>query len=108
MSSASYLTPRGELRSAGHKGLGIFATAPIARGETVAGFGGRVVDRAEFDRLDVHDRTHRIHVDADLFLVSPPELSPADYTNHSCEPNAGLLGNILVVTMRDIDPGEEI
>jgi uncharacterized protein len=104
----SYLTPRGELRSAGRKGSGVFATGPIARGESVAGFGGRVVDRAEFDELDVHERTHSIQVDEDLFLVGAGELDAADYMNHSCEPNAGLLGNILVVAMRDIAAGEEI
>jgi hypothetical protein len=96
------------LRSAGRKGSGVFATAPIALGESVAGFGGRVVDRAEFDELDVHERTHSIQVDEDLFLVGAGELDAADYMNHSCEPNAGLLGNILVVAMRDIAPGEEI
>jgi hypothetical protein len=102
------LTPRAELRDAGPKGLGIFATAPIARGETVAGFGGQVFEREEFDRLDAHRRAHSIQIDADLYLVSPVELEPADYANHSCEPNAGLLGNVLVVAMTDIGAGEEI
>jgi hypothetical protein len=104
----SYLTPKAELRSAGGKGFGIFATAAIARDEPVVGFGGRVVERREFDQLDTHERTHGIQIDDDLFLVSPPELDPADYTNHSCEPNAGLRGNVVVVAMRDIEAGEEI
>jgi hypothetical protein len=102
------LTPRAELRDAGRKGLGIFAGQPIARGETIAGFGGQVFDRAEFDRLDQDRRSHSIQIDTDLFLVSPAELDPADYANHSCEPNAGLLGNSLVVAMTDIAPGDEI
>ena len=28
--------------------------------------------------------------------------------NHSCEPNCGLLGQMLLVAMRDIVPGEEL
>jgi SET domain-containing protein len=104
----SWLTPQAELRDAGRKGMGIFAIAPIAKGETVAGFGGQIFDGAEFARLD-HDRqSHSIQVDTDLYLVSPPDLDPADYANHSCEPNAGLLGNALVVAMADIEPGAEI
>ena len=30
------------------------------------------------------------------------------YTNHSCEPNIGLQGQIVYVAMRDIDAGEEL
>ena len=109
MSRTSWLTPRAELRDAGRKGLGIFAASPIGRGETVAGFGGQVYERSEFDRLDSHRRAHSIQIDTDLFLVIPGDhLEPADYANHSCEPNAGLLGNMLVVAMTDITPGEEI
>ena len=32
----------------------------------------------------------------------------ARWINHSCAPNAGIVGNILVVAMRDIGVGEEI
>lgn len=108
MSRTSWLTPRAVLRDAGRKGLGIFALEPIARGETVAGFGGQVFERDDFDRLDHERRSHSIQIDADLYLVSPEELEPADYANHSCEPNAGILGNVLVVAMTDIAPGDEI
>jgi hypothetical protein len=30
------------------------------------------------------------------------------WVNHSCEPNAGMGGNVLLVSMRDIAAGEEI
>ena len=48
----SWLTPDAAVAPAGAKGSGTFATQPIAAGTTVAGFGGNVVDRAEFDALD--------------------------------------------------------
>jgi uncharacterized protein len=108
MSPTSYLSPQAEHRSAGLKGDGVFAIAPISAGTTVAAFGGRAMHRDEFARLDVHRRTHAIQIDEDIFLVSRPELDPADYVNHSCEPNAGILGSVLVVAMRDIERGEEI
>lgn len=108
MTRTNWLTPRAELRDAGRKGLGIFAVEPIARGETIAGFGGQVFERQEFDRLDQERRSHSIQIDDDLFLVSSAVLEPADYANHSCEPNAGLLGNVLVVAMTDIGPDDEI
>lgn len=108
MSPTSYLSPRAAHRSAGLKGEGVFAIAPIRAGATVAAFGGRAMHRDDFARLDVHSRTHSIQIDEDVFLVSRPQLDPADYVNHSCEPNAGILGSVLVVAMRDIEPGEEI
>ena len=104
----SWLTSKAELRTAGRKGMGVFAVQPIAKGETVAGFGGQVVGQAEFDRFDDDRRAHSIQVDTGLYLVSPADLDPADYVNHSCEPNAGLLGNVLVAAMTDIAEGEEI
>ena len=48
----SWLTPDATVASAGAKGSGTFATRPIPAGTTVAGFGGSVVDRAEFETLD--------------------------------------------------------
>jgi hypothetical protein len=104
----SWLHPSAELAPAGRKGLGIFTTAPIAAGTTVCGFGGMMVERAEFDALDDDLRTHSLQVDEHLYLVSLPPYAPADHINHSCEPNCGLVGTSLVVTMRDVDAGEEL
>ena len=30
------------------------------------------------------------------------------FINHSCEPNVGFGGNVVLVAMRDVDPGEEL
>lgn len=108
MTHSSYLSPRAEVRDAGRKGRGIFATDAIARGETVAAFGGMVCDGEAFHRLSEHRRIHAIQIDEDLYMVGPDAPDPADYANHSCEPNAGILGNVLLVAMTDIASGEEI
>ena len=46
--------------------------------------------------------------DADLYLVSDVTPEAGDMLNHSCEPNCGLLGQTLIIAMRDIGPGEEL
>lgn len=54
--------------------------------------------------------THPIEIYDGLFLV-PPEyhsLEKADRFNHSCDPNAGIKGQILLVARRKIRAGEEI
>ena len=104
----SFLIGRAGARDAGPKGRGVFANERIPAGTTVAAFGGSVCDRAELDTLTEEERTHSIQIDDDLFLVGADELEPADYFNHCCEPNVGIVGNILVVAMRDIAAGEEV
>lgn len=105
---ATYLTPKAEVRPAGAKGLGVFATAPIRRDETVAAFGGFVVDRATLDTLSPERQSHSIQIDDHLFMASSEQPEPSDYVNHSCDPNTGIDGNILLVARRDIAPGDEI
>jgi hypothetical protein len=104
----SFLCGRAEARTAGAKGRGVFATAPIPAGTTVAAFGGAICDRTELDTLSEERRTHSIQIDGDLYMVGPDEQEEADYFNHSCAPNTGIVGNILLVAMRDIGAGEEI
>jgi hypothetical protein len=104
----SWLSPDASVASAGAKGVGVFATRPIPAGTTVAGFGGSVIERAEFDSLEEAWRTHALQIDDRLYMVSVPPFAPADHVNHSCEPNCGIIGTSLLVALRDIDPGEEI
>ncbi|MDZ4824883.1 MAG: SET domain-containing protein-lysine N-methyltransferase [Actinomycetota bacterium] len=75
---------------------------------TVAAFGGYAVERAEFDALAAEVQTHAIQVDDDVFMTSVPPFSPADCVNHSCDPNCGILGSIVLVTMRAVTAGEEL
>lgn len=104
----NWLTPKAEARPAGGKGWGSFATSLIPAGETVAAFGGWVVDGNQLATMSM-DRQHRsIQVDTDLYLVSSDTPEPGDMLNHSCEPNCGLQGSQLLVAMRDIQPGEEL
>lgn len=104
----SWLTPRAEVRDAGEAGLGVFATAPIRSGEVVAAFGGHMVDLREFDALPADHQVHSLQIAEELFLVCPADPDPADHLNHSCDPNCGIAGNVVVMTMRDVTTGEQL
>ena len=104
----SWLTPNAELRQAGAKGRGVFATADIPAGRSVSVFGGYVCDLEEFHQLDEHRQTHSIQIDDGLFMVCAEGEEPADFLNHSCDPNLGIVGNVLLVTMRAVAAGEEL
>ena len=44
-----------------------------------------------------------------LVALSPEEYDPVMlFINHSCEPNVGLAGNIVLITMREVTAGEEL
>ena len=105
----SWLTSTAEIRLTEAKGgRGVFATEPIPTNTTVAAFGGSVVDRKELEALGDAVAHHSLQIDDDLFLASLPPFDPADYVNHSCDPNCGIIGSVLLVTMRDVDAGEEL
>ena len=104
----NWLSPKAQARPAGGKGWGSYAVEPIAAGETVAAFGGSVVPLAVLQTFNDDRQSRSIQVDTDLYLVSGETPDAGDMLNHSCEPNCGISGQILLVAMRDIEPGEEL
>jgi SET domain-containing protein len=108
----SYLSPKTEVCESKIHGLGLFATSDIAKDEIVAVKGGHIIDR-EALRREVTPRLGpvEIQIDHDLFIApvtdEERELSML-YSNHSCEPNLGIRGEITFVAMRDIRAGEEL
>jgi hypothetical protein len=104
----SWLHPDAEARDTEAKGIGVFATAPIGAGTTVAAFGGCAVDADELHDLGDDVTEHAIQIDDNLFLASIPPFDPADHVNHSCDPTCGLVGAVLLVTRRDVAAGDEL
>lgn len=88
-------------------GRGVFARVDIDPGELLVVWGGSVVTRAELESRPASIRTLTLQVDDDAYLVSDME-GPADWVNHSCDPNAGLRGQISLVALRPIGAGEEV
>jgi hypothetical protein len=105
---SSYLSSKLEGRpKANGNGNGIFSLEPIRKGELVAVFGGVVYEWDAFIHLPDIERSLCLQVEDRHFLVPRP-IGEGDYVNHSCNPNAGLSGQIGLVAMRDIKAGEEV
>jgi hypothetical protein len=105
----SYLSPKLELRACPDKGgFGLFACQPLQKDEVLAVWGGVIVPGSRLGEYSEYAQTHGLQVEDDLYLLPLTEDDPSDYFNHSCNPNAGLLGQITLVAMRAIAPGEEI
>jgi len=107
----SYLSPKTEVRESPIEGRGLFAAAPIAAGELVAVKGGHVFDRTTLERIAPRLGPAEIQIAENLF-IGPLDSSEREgsmiFSNHSCQPNLGVAGQILFVAMRDVASGEEL
>jgi len=107
----SYRSPKTGIRNSDTHGRGLFALAPISRGEVVSVKGGHIIDRAELKRNAEVIGASDLQISDELFMA-PRTIEEHDdvmmFLNHSCEPNVGPEGNIVFVSMRDIEEGEEL
>jgi uncharacterized protein len=109
---SSYITPKARKGGASAiAGRGLFAVEPISAGELVAIKGGHIVTTDALRSLPERLQNSEIQISDGFSLVA---LAEAEYEpvmlfiNHSCEPNVGFAGNIVLVAMRDIGAGEEL
>jgi len=91
----------------GRGGHAVFAREPVKAGELLMVWGGDVRTAEEYPLLTEKQQMQAIQVEDDLYLVSFNE-GHADWVNHSCDPNAWLVGQITLYARRDIQAGEEI
>jgi SET domain-containing protein len=107
----TYRSPKTEARPSPIHGTGLFAKQAISTGEIVAVKGGHVLSRAQWAALEPALGSAEIQIADDLF-IAPVRSDHRDgsmlYTNHSCDPNLAIQGQIVLVAMRDIAPGEEL
>ena len=111
MTDLTYRSPKAEVRSSPIQGKGLFARQAIARGEIVAVKGGHVLTAAQWAALEPALGPAEIQIAEDLF-IAPASPAARDgsmlYTNHSCDPNLAIQGQIALVAMRDIEADEEL
>ena len=105
--NSSFLTPKALVQVVGDARTTV-AITPISAGETIAAFGGSCVTRAVLDSLPDERRRRSTQIDEDLFMVATEHEEPGDQINHSCAPNCGTSGGVLIVALREIAAGEEL
>ena len=111
MPNLSYISPKAEVRESPIHGRGLFAREAFAEGEVVCVKGGYVFDRAALKSMPEWYRAAEIQLTEDLFIgpvFEEEREGSMVFSNHSCEPNIGVRGQIVFVAMRDIEAGEEL
>jgi SET domain-containing protein len=105
-----WLNPKLKVKKTGKYGKGIFATQPIKKDELLAIMGGYIFTRAEEDALSSGMNDYGLQI-SEEFVIGAKKLSDVagdDYFNHSCEPNSGFKGQILLVAMKKIPEKTEV
>lgn len=102
-----------EIKNTTKKGTGYFAKVPIEKNEIIIIQAGKIM---KYDSIEEGEYApfadHCFQVDRDI-LICPMEpnrkkLDGIFQVNHSCNPNCGFRGQIVLIAMRDIKTGEEI
>lgn len=109
----SLLSPKCRVQVSSVSGSGVFAAEPLSVGEIVAVWGGVVYTEEECQRLSKvipHFTTHTTGICKGYYLGSGNlfEFDDAELFNHSCEPNTGIRGQILLVARSPIAAGDEL
>jgi hypothetical protein len=111
MPRLSYISPKAVVRVSKIQGKGLFATQPIKKDEIVCIKGGHIFDRTTLKKIQATLGPAEIQIGEELF-IGPLESDEREgsmiFSNHSCEPNIGVKGQIVFVAMRDIAEGEEL
>jgi hypothetical protein len=107
-----------EVRESAIQGRGVHSSRPIRKGSWIVEYTGERITHAEADlRYDERhmDRHHTFlfTLDQDTCIDAAVGGNEARFINHSCDPNcetvyASAEGEIWIVSMRDIAPGEEL
>jgi hypothetical protein len=111
MHDLSYRAPKTEVRESPIHGKGLFAKEALAAGEIVAVKGGHILTKPEWIPLEQDLGPAEIQI-ADELFIAPAEGAQREgcmlYSNHSCDPNIAIQGQIVFVAMRAIAAGEEL
>lgn len=86
-------------------GLGIFAIRNIGKDEIIAEFRGPRIRIEDMEGIPHEVWDHLLNVGVCDYLIAR---EPAVRTNHSCNPNAGIVNDVFLVAMRNIKKDEEV
>jgi SET domain-containing protein len=108
--SPSWFNQKLETRKTSGAGIGVFVKQSIVKDEVLTVFGGYVMTIEEESKLPKKIRDYSLQISDNLVIgISKEEdIGPAEFFNHSCEPNAGFDGQVFLVAMRDIMPDEQV
>jgi uncharacterized protein len=109
-------SPRIQVRRSGVHGKGVFALAPLAKGERIVEYTGQLITWKQALRRHPHDpadpnHTFYFHIDDGRVIDGKFGRNAAKWINHSCQPNCETDedgGRVWIIARRAIKAGEEL
>ncbi|HEV7822423.1 MAG TPA: SET domain-containing protein-lysine N-methyltransferase [Burkholderiales bacterium] len=95
-------------------GKGVFARRPIAKGERIIEYKGRLITEEEADKRygdDESNHTFLFLLDNDMVIDAYRDGNSARWINHSCDPNCEPVeekNRLYIHAVRNIKAGEEL
>ena len=109
--AASYRSAKTEIKNSKIAGRGLFSRETIRKGEVVSVRGGHIITR-QMEKEISKPRGYWGYPIADDFVLAPFTAKEVEdvmmFLNHSCEPNIGILGQIIFIAMRELSVDEEL
>jgi len=87
------------------KGFGIFAIRNIRKDEAILEFNGPYIKIENIDGIPREVWDHLFNIGINEYIMAR---EPGVRTNHSCNPNAGIVRDVFLVAMKDINKDEEV
>ncbi len=103
----SRLNPGIQIQISAVAGKGIFAIKPLNKGGVIVTWGGEYVNKELADKALAEGRLV-MQWDTDLYSIEDRGDDDGYFINHSCNPNCWMDGPYNLISMRDIDVGEEL
>jgi SET domain-containing protein len=105
-----WMTPKAESFNSKIHGIGLRAKEDISKGEIVGVIGGIVVPTSEIKEYRAIMGDLGVQISDDFWIVpsTRKEVEIGGAINHSCNPNLGIKGEIMVIAIKEIKKGEEL
>jgi SET domain-containing protein len=111
MDPLSFISSKAVVKPSSIQGRGLFAIEDIRAGEIVCVKGGHIFQHERLRDTVAQLGPAEIQIAENLFigpLTKEDREGSMIFSNHSCDPNIGVQGQIVFVAMRDIHCGEEL
>ena len=86
-------------------GRGVFADKAFKKGECILTFTGPIISQEQVDNKTKKEQANALQIEDDFYRDLE---EPGVFVNHSCNPNAGIQEDKILIARRDIEKGEEI
>jgi len=107
--TSRWFSPKIIIKKSRIHGYGVFASKDINKDEIVLISGGVILPKKDLKKYQKENGNLGLQIDDSFYIVpiSRSEIKNGG-VNHSCNPNIGFYGDVIIKAIKDIKKGEEL